>query len=288
MSDQLLPELPENELGLRIRARKSRFTKSPRPRADISNFQKEKTAHPASFGKNLLSLLQFLFISAVIFSISFLMLNWSAYKQIFISYFYPEQAQQTQIALQNSIQEPQKAQNLLKISAQRKELKKQFPPLDLNPTPPDNRLIIPKLGKNVPIVKIDNNQFNSIETLVGKEFEGAVQAGLQKGVIHYPGTAQPGQYGNFFVTGHSSYYPWDPGKYKDVFALLEKLEIGDTYYIYYNQKKYIYKITDRKEVYPNDVSVLDQPNDKKIATLMTCVPVGTDLRRLILQAEEIN
>jgi len=34
--------------------------------------------------------------------------------------------------------------------------------------------------------------------------------------------------------------------------------------------------------------VLNQPVDKRVATLMTCTPIGTTLRRLIVSAEEID
>ena len=237
--------------------------------------------------KRFFALLQFLVISTLVFCVIFFVLNWSAYAQIITDYLNPEAAKPAEIALERSIYEPEKAQELLKISKRRKEFKKNFPPLDLKPSPPDNRIIIPKLGKNIPIVEINNKKFDSIAKLAGKEFEGAIQDALEAGVVHYPGTALPGQFGNFFVTGHSSYYPWAPGKYKDVFALLEKLNVGDTYYIYFNQKKYTYKIFDKKDVQPTDISVLAQPNNQKIGTLMTCTPVGTDLRRLILVAEQI-
>jgi len=100
-------------------------------------------------------------------------------------------------------------------------------------------------------------------------------------VVHYPGTASPGQVGNVFITGHSSYYPWDPGKFKDVFAVLGQLEVGDEYFVYFGQQKFTYKVREKYEVSPDNVNVLQQPHDKKVSTLMTCTPVGTTLRRLI-------
>ena len=118
------------------------------------------------------------------------------------------------------------------------------------------------------------------------ELEKQIQSGLQQGVVHYPGTALPGQFGNVFITGHSSYYPWDPGQFKHVFASLSKLEPGERFYVYYDQKQYTYEILKKFEVQPANVSVLEQPRDKKVATLMTCTPVGTTLRRLIIQAEQ--
>lgn len=151
--------------------------------------------------------------------------------------------------------------------------------------PFEDRLIIPKLGENVPIVR------PSMEALMKedwKKFEDDIQVALKGGVVHYPGSATPGQAGNFFLTGHSSYYPWDDGKYKNVFARLHELDLGDTYTVYYGGDRHTYRITKKYEVKPSNVSVLDQPTSQRISTLMTCTPIGTTLRRLIVQAEEID
>ncbi len=151
--------------------------------------------------------------------------------------------------------------------------------------PPENRLIIPKLNLNVPIV------IPPIDSLLKEDWtqlEEEIQQGLQEGVVHYPGTAVPGQAGNFFVTGHSSYFPWSPGKYKSVFARLGELEVGDEYWVYYGGDKFRYIVEGKKEINPNDVTALDQPINKRIASLMTCTPVGTTLRRLILTAKEVD
>ena len=138
---------------------------------------------------------------------------------------------------------------------------------------------------NVPIVVPPNTN------LIKEDWKGLeedIQQGLQDGVVHYPGTARPGQAGNFFVTGHSSYYPWSPGKYKSVFAQLSVLNVGDEYWVYYGGDKYRYIVTEKKEINPSDVTVLDQPISKRISTLMTCTPVGTTLRRLIITAQEVD
>lgn len=151
--------------------------------------------------------------------------------------------------------------------------------------PPDNRLLIPSLGLNVPIV------IPPSDALLKEDWERLeldIQAALENGTIHYPGTARPGQAGNFFVTGHSSYYPWSKGKYKSVFARLPALKTGEEFWIYYGGDRHRYVIQEKREVKPTDVHVLDQPLDRRIATLMTCVPVGTTLRRLILTAQELD
>lgn len=151
--------------------------------------------------------------------------------------------------------------------------------------PPENRLIIPKLDINVPIVVPTNEDLIKEDW---KALEEDIQTALQDGVVHYPGTARPGQAGNFFVTGHSSYFPWAPGKFKSVFARLGDLKVGDEYWVYYGGDKHRYVISEKKEIVPSDVTVLDQPISKRISTLMTCTPVGTTLRRLILIAQEID
>lgn len=151
--------------------------------------------------------------------------------------------------------------------------------------PPENRVIIPKLNLNIPLVT------PSYSSLLREDWEGVeedIQEALQHGVVHYPGTARPGQSGNFFITGHSSYYPWAAGNYKTVFARLHELNVGDEYWAYYGGDKHRYVVIGKKEVKPSDVTVLDQPNNKRISTIMTCTPVGTTLRRLILTAQEID
>lgn len=151
--------------------------------------------------------------------------------------------------------------------------------------PPEDRLIIPKLNLNVPIV------IPSYEALLREDWtqvETDIQLSLEKGVVHYPGTAKPGQAGNFFLTGHSSYYPWAPGNYKTVFARLHMLSEGDDYWVYYGGDKHRYVVRSINEVKPSNVDVLDQPADQRLSTLMTCTPVGTTLRRLIVSAEEVD
>lgn len=151
--------------------------------------------------------------------------------------------------------------------------------------PPRNMLIIPKLKLTVPIVTPPT------DALLRQDWpavEKQIQASLEKGVVHYPGTAKAGQAGNFFITGHSSFYAWSPGMYKSVFARLHELSPGDEYWIYYNGDKHRYTVRSKKEVSPSDVTVLDQPPDERISTLMTCTPLGTTLRRLIIVAQEVD
>lgn len=161
------------------------------------------------------------------------------------------------------------------------EVAETFPDLDLEVVPPDNRLVIPKINKNVPIVEADPELF---EEKRWAELEDAINDKLKEGVVHYPYTAKPYERGNMFLTGHSSYYIWDDGRYKDVFALLNKMELGDEFVLFYEGNRYEYKVIEKKEVDPNYVEAMRQGKDY-LVTLMTCTPTGTRLRRLLVVGE---
>jgi len=107
--------------------------------------------------------------------------------------------------------------------------------------------------------------------------------------VRYPGTARPGENGNAFIFGHSSNYPWIPSDYNDVFALIDTLVKGDEIIVYYDQRKFTYRVTDRSIVKPGDTKVLSSrdPNKKELS-LMTCWPIGTTLERYIIFAELVK
>lgn len=236
-----------------------------------------------SFSERIWQFIRFTVVTGMIFVVSFFTLNFSAYKQIFEGVINPDAQARAQEILEDAAGEGL-GEGFLPVLPDKKQVRKSFAWIDMPIAPTDNRLVIPKLGKSVPLV---NMSAEHIEGEDWNELEKQIQDSLRGGVVHYPGTAKPGQYGNVFMTGHSSYYPWDSGKFKDVFATLNKLEVGDRYFVYYGQIKYTYEVVGKKEVQPSNVDVLYQPNDKKVSTLMTCTPVGTTLRRLIITAEEI-
>lgn len=233
--------------------------------------------------------LEFISVSAIIFIIFFFILNFTSYSQLFLTKLNQLRgelnqnpySQQELIAQQNASKEGQKP---LPIAVNTTQAKKQIPPLSMEIAPPDDRVIIPRISQNVPIVQI------SSDALIRKDWkalESQVQDALRFGVVHYPGTAYPGERGNVVVTGHSSYFPWDPGRFKDVFALLHQVNIGDQVVVYHNQKKYIYQVYSKKVVKPSEIEVLTQAGDTRL-TLITCTPVGTDLNRLIVLAKPIS
>jgi len=226
--------------------------------------------------------LEWLTTSALIFVVFFFFLNYDSYSQLFRSKLsiLREQVTSSQSTVKPSA--PIKAQPL-PIVANPEAAKKQVPNLNAEIAPPDNRIIIERINQNVPVLQV------STEKLLKKDWsalEKEIQEALRHGVVHYPGTAYPGDKNNVVMTGHSSYFPWDPGRFKDVFALLHQTSLGDTIIVYHNQKKYLYKITEKKVVTPDQVDVLLQTGEDKL-TLITCTPVGTNLKRLIVIAKPI-
>lgn len=221
----------------------------------------------------------FSFSALFIFSILFSATNFQAYSKILSANFLK---QPEEIVVEESTPKAETLEEVETITASNDGLI----PIDIAVAPYENRIEIPKIAVNAPIITPEKG----VEALVANDWnvlEDTIRDSLLKGVVHYPGTAEPGDKGNAFFTGHSSNVFWDISKYNSVFALLPKLEVGDDIFVYYEQTKYHYKIIAKKEVTPKDVSILAQGNEKQL-TLMTCTPVGTNYRRLVLTAELID
>jgi len=92
--------------------------------------------------------------------------------------------------------------------------------LSLEITPYEDRILIPRIGKNIPLVNVEHFDASNSE-----EWHKIFMKELEKGIIKYPGSADPGTEGNSFIFGHSSNYPWAKGDYNNVFALLNELTL---------------------------------------------------------------
>jgi len=136
---------------------------------------------------------------------------------------------------------------------------------------PENGIYISKIDIKAPITW--NGQADNIQEL------------LKKGVAHIAGSATPGMTGNVFLTGHSSELPWADGDYKTVFALLDKLENGDEIIVRIDKQNYLYKVYNKQVTGKDEVGGFVKTDKKESITIMTCYPVGSSLKRLIVQAE---
>jgi len=136
-------------------------------------------------------------------------------------------------------------------------------------------ITIPKINVSAPVV---------YEQSVA---EAQVQKALENGVDHYGNTPAPGDGGNAVFFGHSSNDWWEPGNFKFVFVLLDKLAPGDRFSIDYQSKRYTYEVTGSRIVLPTDLSVLTQTSEPTV-TLITCTPPGTALKRLVVTAKQVD
>lgn len=289
-----IKDVPEPEYTPELLPGENPLDNNKKASADIQNTPRTRKrsglASLFSFG-TVKEFFKFGLVSATTFVLVLVSMNFSAYYQIgnyWLSQWSGEQNIQTR-NIENYVALDKQKAELLSVNqiGQVPFLPKAGSTglaLNLDVLPPNNYIFIPKIGKNAPIVEVSDQ--NLIAQKWG-DLEKDIQGALKDGVVHYPGTATPGQPGNFFITGHSSYYFWEHSKYKDIFALLDQLEVGDRYVIYYNQKKYVYEVIEKKIVPPSDTSVLRPEGNDEISTLMTCHPVGTDLNRLIIRAKRV-
>ncbi len=112
---------------------------------------------------------------------------------------------------------------------------------------------------------------------------------LTKHLVQFPQTALPGQPGSPVIFGHStipSFY--NPEKYTTIFSNLPKVKVGSDIFAKFNGQEYSYRITKVYEVKPNELWVLKQNYADKTIKIVTCVPPGTTLRRLIVEGTLLN
>jgi len=138
-----------------------------------------------------------------------------------------------------------------------------------------NILELPEFNIKAPIWKIDTPDLKLIYKT------------LKQGVVLYPGSALPGQ-GYAIIIGHSSQYPWQPGKYKSVFSLLSELQIGDKIYVYWEQKPLVFEVQEKKIFLPwpkgNEMTeTVFPPENRPILILQSCWPVGVAYKRVAVK-----
>ncbi len=244
---------------------------------------------------------KYILTSGLIFWILLISTNYSAYTSIAKSYIFKWELENKQQRLMSSvdassikekyIEDKIKKVNLeeniqdteLSIKRMKKEQDKESINLNIEITPYENRVIIPKIWKNIPLIEIKNAKIEW-----QKELNDIFMKELENGIIRYPGSSKPWEDGNSFIFWHSSNFPWMKWDYNDVFALLDKVVFDDEVIVYYWQEKYVYKIKEKKVITPGDVSILERNKNKSEITLMTCWPIWTTLNRLIVVWELIE
>lgn len=125
-----------------------------------------------------------------------------------------------------------------------------------------NHVIIPTMLLDKPIVE-------------GKNMYRA----LDQGVWRWPDGSTPDKGGNTVLVGHRFTYTQPKG----VFYFLDKVRVGDSVGIVWDNKTYVYRVTSAKVVPPTQTSILD-PTEQPTLTMYTCTPLWVPKDRLVITA----
>lgn len=126
-----------------------------------------------------------------------------------------------------------------------------------------NKLVIPQI-------------FADHEVLEGPDINTA-----NKGLWHLPWTSTPDKGGNTVIVGHRFLYVHKP----DTFYNLDKMEVGDEFAMYWNNERYVYKVSEVKTVPPKEKYIEAPAGDNRV-TLYTCTPLWTAKNRLVVVATQ--
>lgn len=126
---------------------------------------------------------------------------------------------------------------------------------------------------SIPKVRVENAQ-----VIVGAD-------DLFKSLTQFTGPL-PGEYGNPVIFGHSTLlWFYNPKDYKAIFSKLPDLRKEDEIIVQVDQVTYKYRVKEMFIVHPDDLSVLDQDYQSQNITLVTCVPPGTTINRLVVRGQ---
>lgn len=112
-------------------------------------------------------------------------------------------------------------------------------------------------------------------------YHDATEVQLQKGIGHLRGTSLPigGDSTHCVLSGHTGV----PGNM--LFTDLDKLEIGDKFYLHVLDEVLAYKVESINVIEPDDTSRIQIEPGKDYCTLLTCTPYGINSHRLLVRGE---
>lgn len=124
---------------------------------------------------------------------------------------------------------------------------------------------IPRLQEKLPIYHYSNDET------------------LSKGIGHIHGSTLPigGEGRNAILTGHRGL----PNQ--KLFTDLDKLIVGDVFYIGVYDRVLAYEIADVSIILPDDIDGLIVEPGRDSVTLITCTPYGVNTHRLVLRGDRI-
>jgi LPXTG-site transpeptidase (sortase) family protein len=124
----------------------------------------------------------------------------------------------------------------------------------------------------------------TIPLIASSSYEDAeIQRLLHDGAVVLPSNTKLTQPGNVVIAAHSS-GPAAFGPYREAFAQLQDMEIGQEFSITTSTAVLTYAVVGKDIVWPDEVNKL--PNDSRsTVTLVTCWPRWTNYKRLLVHGE---
>lgn len=136
-----------------------------------------------------------------------------------------------------------------------------------------NTLEIPRINISVPIIISENKD---TDYLTKK---------LDDGAVLFPDSVFPGEAGQTIILGHSAPSSWPKVKYDWIFGELNLLEEGNEIFVFFNNKKYDYKVIDKIFIEKGEEIPTNLTNSKNILILISCWPPGKDVQRIAVLAQ---
>lgn len=147
----------------------------------------------------------------------------------------------------------------------------------LVPKDPNFSIIVEKIGADAPIIpNVDASN------------KATYDAALKRGVAHALGTSLPGQPGVTYLFAHSTDTIFNVPRYNAVFYLLREMVTGDRIVVFFNGRRYDYRVIETKITEPEDVSYFTLKTSEQILVLQTCDPPGTTWKRLLVIAKPVS
>ncbi len=108
---------------------------------------------------------------------------------------------------------------------------------------------------------------------------------LKNGMGHY--LSPPGSGHKMVLFGHSSGYSWDNSSYKHLLRQINRLGLGDLIYINYQEKGYIYQVSNKEILPANKLDVVLKDYNYEEIAMYTCWPPDSISQRYVVYAGRI-
>ncbi len=155
---------------------------------------------------------------------------------------------------------------------------------DFNVLPPTDRIVIPSVGLDVPVI---DSKINNILDFSSKDFDDD----LMSWVVKYPTTPVPWSNGNTLLFGHTSQEWRKNNDYSTVFNKLPEIKKWELISVVWEGKLYNYEMVGKEIVYPKWVENVYQKYqkiDEDYLTLMGCYPLGSAKKRILVIAKRVK